>query len=141
MIIITNNELIKSLNTKYSNLTIIYAGENVTDVIERTSEMILYRDLNFISNPLCGRIARPVPYLSVLLSKRDIDISVSAWDILMSCQINDSKNKPLYQLLPFEIKMDFAILDYSLVSCALKSVNKSRWHIGNKYNEKYWHYL
>lgn len=123
MIIITNNELINSLSNIYNDLSIVYAGENVTDVIERTSDMILNSNFKFISNPMCGRTARPFPYLSVILLESDTDTSVTSWDMLMSCQINDSKNEPLYQILSFEIKMDFAILDYSLVSCVLKNVN------------------
>ena len=120
MIVLTNNKKLPELEGQFRELTVLYRDVSVREILKIAQEKIIAEDLVLLSNPLCGRSARPFPWLSLLLGPADGTDSVSMWDDLMAFEMMDQKNRAVYEAYSEEILNDCAVLDRELVESAVR---------------------
>lgn len=128
MIILTNNKKLPELESQFRELTVLYRDVSVREILKIAQEKIIAEDLVLLSNPLCGRSARPFPWLSLMLGPADGTDSVAAsggdsvsmWDDMMAFEMMDQKNRAVYEAYSEEILNDCSVLDRDLVESAVR---------------------
>ncbi len=132
ILIISNNKEVLDLENQCQGVKVQYMNVPVRDILKLVQEKMTSKSLKLLCNPLCGRSARPFPYISLLLtsidyrntgefnSKPSDESNVVMWNDIMTFELMDERNRKVYEKYPKEILEDFAILDKDLVESAVE---------------------
>ncbi len=133
ILIITNNKKILELEAQYQCIKVDYMNISVREILRCVQERLASDSLVLLCNPLCGRSARPFPYISLMLSDIDSKYSsgsseetnISMWNDIMTFEMMDEKNKKVYEEYSKDILEDFAVLDKDLVENGVRIIQSA----------------